>query len=262
MPHKPLPRQCERRFLRSSEWAVFLLYISYLVQTTYYRLNQATRGNKLFVALLTSRSSRASSPRLPNASLAVFSSTACLAFRIHPAASSAGSRVHALTRGWRARWGHVNHSISQLVDALTGVRYKSCLPSKHSSRQRSPQRALTHPSWGRASHPLPSGARAAAASSHDQRPHIALSNRCDGPWSGVVGRGGFAPWWCCLSSQGSFGEEEGYSQQIITIYGHLSSNYPHTRLVFIPLVKKETRDPLARRVGWWSEGGTWSWGCC
>ena len=35
MPHKPLPRQCERRFLRSSEWAVFLLYISYLVHTTY-----------------------------------------------------------------------------------------------------------------------------------------------------------------------------------------------------------------------------------
>ena len=107
---------------------------------------------------------------------------------IHPAASSAGSRVHALTRGWRAGWGQMNHPISQLVDSLTGVRYKSCLPLKHASRQRSPPRALTHPSWGRASHPLPSGARAAAASSHDQRPHIALSNRCDGPWSGVAGR--------------------------------------------------------------------------
>ena len=48
----------------------------------------------------------------------------------------------------------------------------------------------------------------------------------------VVGRGGFEPWWCCLPLQGPFGEEEGYSQQIITIYGHLSSNYPHIRVSF------------------------------
>ena len=48
----------------------------------------------------------------------------------------------------------------------------------------------------------------------------------------VVGRGGFEPWWRCLPLQGPFGEEEGYSQQIITIYGHLSSNYPHIRVSF------------------------------